>query len=294
MVESVRGLVRRAAMVRSRGGRVLRSTLRRCRLWFRRKDAGRLFRWLRFQAMELLGLQADPIPYIVLSYPRSGNHWVRYVIEWFSGRPTLGADDGEHWRDRASPGDLPIHARSIMEHVGGMPIGKKRHWIKDWDSRGAQLVFVIRNYKECVARHLQTKGTDPSSSSVMGDLDRYALSLCQFDSWPNDKHLVRYEGLIERPREEICALLDFLNLRDDEIEDDFFGSFEFHQQNALGTLKAGSATQGQATDYHARELTREVRRRWDRYLVDNYPRLTAKYLEEYRESEQRQPDTANS
>lgn len=47
----------------------------------------------------------------ILSYPRSGNHAVRFVVEFLSERPTLGADDQESLLRPAGLHDLPIFLR---------------------------------------------------------------------------------------------------------------------------------------------------------------------------------------
>jgi len=62
--------------------------------------------------------------YLVASYPRSGNHLVRFLVEYLTGRPTLGCRGNEH--------DVPIHLNAFPEpnllaHVGGEPIGQKVH-----------------------------------------------------------------------------------------------------------------------------------------------------------------------
>lgn len=41
---------------------------------------------------------------VLLSFPRSGNHWVRFILEWFSVRTTYGCV--------GSNVDMPIYQKS--------------------------------------------------------------------------------------------------------------------------------------------------------------------------------------
>ena len=47
----------------------------------------------------------------VLSFPRSGNHAVRFALEFLSHRPTLGAGDHESYPEPRGLHDLPIFLR---------------------------------------------------------------------------------------------------------------------------------------------------------------------------------------
>ena len=63
-----------------------------------------------------------------MSYPRSGNHLVRTLIEVMSGRPTLGCP--------GNPNDVPIHLKVEARGTGSIamrslhPIAHKSHFLR--------------------------------------------------------------------------------------------------------------------------------------------------------------------
>ncbi len=71
-------------------------------------------------------LSDDSLRWHIVSYPRSGNHAARAIIEATTGRPTLGC--------RGSTPDTPIYLRSPNKRDGLIrirdktPIGYKAHW----------------------------------------------------------------------------------------------------------------------------------------------------------------------
>ena len=59
----------------------------------------------------------------ILSYPRSGNTLIRYIVEYLTNRPTIGAGNGKD--------DPPIYKRlhQHLKNVKGEPIAKKEHQV---------------------------------------------------------------------------------------------------------------------------------------------------------------------
>jgi hypothetical protein len=102
---------------------------------------------------------------LVISYPRSGKHWVRFIVEWFSGRPTLGC--------YSNPRDLRI-CRNILRskvsplrHVaeGSMPIALKSHNFRvlkefELDQEKCSVVFLLRHCSQSVFRHRKGRAFD--------------------------------------------------------------------------------------------------------------------------------------
>jgi len=87
--------------------------------------------------------------FLLLSYPRSGNTWLRYCIEFLTERPTFGyikkIRNGTHI-------DTPF----FKEYLTNEPIALKRH---EWDEDEARskrayrkIILLIRNYKEVMLR----------------------------------------------------------------------------------------------------------------------------------------------
>jgi len=184
----------------------------------------------------------------LLSYPRSGNHWVRYIIEWFSGRPTSGDIQVSIGDDRLieddsiylNPDDGPINTRCDMPPCTGIPIVKKRHSIRIGDKKNLPLILLIRDYKESVLRQLTLKNTSDFSlenPAVIQQLDLYLNLIRTYNSWYSDKIVINYID-IKNPNEEIISrLLKFINVDINSKKiDQFLNNIDFHKSNAFSTL----------------------------------------------------------
>lgn len=95
--------------------------------------------------------------YHLLSYPRSGNHLVRALLEYGFGRPTLGCFETER--------DTPIYQRAPNRRTGMIqitnqtPIGYKSHFILDTIKAEMAygqipgLVIIVRDPVAGIASH---------------------------------------------------------------------------------------------------------------------------------------------
>ena len=101
-------------------------------------------------------------PIAILSTPRAGNHFVRYLVEFLSGRCTLGVnrtlvevkESGKYWKDGTPilEGDSPVFMRpdiKFLNHVSSdNPIGVKFHFA---DPRGRASLFPIGDVFEDIS-----------------------------------------------------------------------------------------------------------------------------------------------
>ena len=97
---------------------------------------------------------------IILSYPRSGNHLVRFLIEFATGKPThgcIGNDNDQFLCKNNYP-----NSESPLHHVKGIPEFIKFHWVHDIlysiqnkrITEPGKLIVIIRNPIECIARNI--------------------------------------------------------------------------------------------------------------------------------------------
>lgn len=147
----------------------------------------------------------------LLSYPSSGNHWVRFIIEWFSGRPTIGCME-------AAGKDTPICKNSIdgnpLSHVdiNLYPIAFKSHEPeKIIDNGKNKLITLVRNYKECIASRSDKESLKSNGLNVK-EIDRYIKIITTHQNFRHDKLLIYYEDLIDKPKKTISDLTKFLNI----------------------------------------------------------------------------------
>lgn len=170
----------------------------------------------------------------ILSFPRSGNHFVRYLVEFLTGRATLGA--AGMTRD---PGqDTPICLRAGPQYLGHVsldePVADKAHFVYKIPKRTEKLVLIVRHPIEALVSHNQTvlpsvNGGHALSASALADLKsgagKFLDNLNYFESFEGPKELVFYEDLLgDRYAESLEALsrvFEFDNERLGNLLDDF-------------------------------------------------------------------------
>ena len=215
---------------------------------------------------------------LVISYSRSGMNWLRYSLEYLTGRPTPGhqrllkPDENEFLFDRAHKGFVRIN-------------------------RYNKMIAIVRNYKECLIRHLSKEWE--SSSTVVDFLEDksslqppywYIKNLQAYEEHQGEKVLLYYEDLITQPVITLRKLLDFMELNQGSRKlDDFERNLGFHKQQSVSLYANNqkSITLGKEDQlrYHSEKaLTAEERAEFDLYYQTHYPKLYAKYLTRYSES----------
>lgn len=210
--------------------------------------------------------------HVLLSYPRSGNSWVRYAIEYITGRPTLGADQtsGKHGASVAAVADGLSHV-----DLGADPVLQKKHVLSSNIDLGRPMIFLVRDYHEAVMRHKYHKyrHTPPTT-----ELDCWAEAARQFHECPHPKIMSRYEDIIgENQIDEIRRIIEFLPANTPNW-DSFVENFDAIKEDSVNTYsKAGpldvSQTRGRSKVYHANNMSEEDMYCWKNHLLTKYPQL---------------------
>lgn len=192
--------------------------------------------------------------FYLLSYPRSGNHWVRYILEWHSKRTTI---DG--LKSLSSFVKIPGVRQSLP------PIAIKKHWIESQDDRSLPLIFLLRNYKEAVTRHCQH-----NSATYMANLETYRQDVYTFLDWASPKICIYYTDLITSPKTTIKTLLDFVEL---PLDKDFIKNIDEHAQKCISAYNSSekSYTGGKEVIFHSKVLSKSQIKMFDEFMSD--PRL---------------------
>lgn len=142
--------------------------------------------------------------FIVASFPRSGNHLVRFLIEYLTGRPTLGCHE--------SPLDIPIYRNgfpdepSVLSHVCGDPIAHKAHFVKEVGYLVQRytidgLILVRRHPIEAIVSHHRTV-TPGNFLAVCGSIRRYSALDRYFERTRIPKVRLECENLVS-PRPDL-------------------------------------------------------------------------------------------
>jgi hypothetical protein len=192
----------------------------------------------------------------LVSYPRSGNHWFRFIIEWFSGRPTLGCKDNGQ--------DQPLCCQPclhhVLSHVKGEPIAQKCHYfdIPTIDPEKDQVILIIRDYKECLIRHLygKTEIQKQHYGLILEHLGHYLGLIHWFDNLSCPKRIVYYEDLVDGLGEVIQPILQWLNIYDQEKWNQFSWKRELFKELSIGLYDQiyESITKGNDLTFYQRRV----------------------------------------
>ena len=169
----------------------------------------------------------------LISYPRSGNTWLRYCIEYIFKRPTIGY---------TTPGSSSFDKKSIgnfadIKTTGDEPIMIKRHSFEDGCcEENDKIIVLIRNFQEVIIRHTQKTDIGSFISNLSGkenEVDYYSI-LKQYDNWKGDKILIYYEDLISNLESTLHSVCDFLaGNKKEEAVDEIIKNLEHHKEKSI-------------------------------------------------------------
>ena len=221
----------------------------------------------------------------LLSYPRSGNTWLRYCLEYLTGRPSFAhnylqarMNQPLGWYagfdiDCNRPPIEKVHSRSAMENSGTR-----------FDDL---LIFIVRNPKEALTRHqnkeitLQALAAQQNPTDKVGSTYVYFDNLKLYDCWnPENRLLIYYEDLMADPEQTLIVILQFLQEPIDQL-DDFMKQYDEHKRKAISIYKKyqkESKTEGNDLLFHSKKITSEHRQQVDSWIAQLYPDLWQKYL----------------
>lgn len=214
---------------------------------------------------------------ILLSYPRSGNHWVRFIIEWFSGRPTKGL----------SPNDPPIKTsilnQKILSHVKGEFIVHKKHGVPKGNIN--KLILILRNPKECIYRQTKNLNVD--------QINAYMKLINFYENYKGEKFLMYYEDLITDPKNTVTTLVNFMGIYDDDKINAFIENYDLFFEESIkiydntnkikivsGNKQRTSETKGKSVVHHSKKISEDKLKIFNEHINKNYLNLK-KYIIRY-------------
>lgn len=231
---------------------------------------------------------------VLLSFPQSGNTWLRYCLEALTGRPTL-----HRYTSQPRLNDFlflwPIAWETNFELDPNKTLIEKMHQVKETMLHNRNetiylnpdldtLIFILRNPKETIAR-VEYASFDLLLEGVCKAYYPHRLyfeNLAFFDSWPAERrYLIYYEDLITHPRETLAGILAFLHESDERL-DQFIQDYQQHKQKSL-SLYPNPTSRGSDPLFHSKKLSAAYRKQVDIWIAQAYPELWNKYLERYGE-----------
>lgn len=205
---------------------------------------------------------------IIMSYPRSGNHLVRFFIEILSETPTFGC--------RHSSTDVQI-CKNIFHKKIPFNISKnynKKECFYKYHSptfkvRPKKIIFIIRNPREAILRHNDFNFNSDSFNQYFSSVDYY-------QKFEGKKKLFFYEDILKNKNNFIEELYDFLDIEKQEKKRYVLDNLEdlFYQSaNPVKRTWGGNNSKENLNYYYPKlEKNRKI-------LFDN---LLSIYLKEYK------------
>jgi hypothetical protein len=227
----------------------------------------------------------NPLCYL-LSYPRSGNSWVRYCLEFLTHRPSCEA---LYCFIQAAPNlNTPF---GLLYDIGIdltlSPILKVHNFAlyKYCFYTGAdnELICVVRNYIDCIASHLFNDYTSISNELFFSELDNYMEVLCTYEAWPHKKMILYYEDILSCPEDFLLKCTSFFQ-SDIARAYELLENKELHKEQCLKIYEdyeRVTKTKAKISNYYKEKVNHEEREKIKQYIFKNYPNIARKYLSRY-------------
>ena len=198
----------------------------------------------------------------LLSYPRSGNHLVRFFIELLSGVRTLGCIESQN-------GDIPIYQNrfpgnidfDIKTDVSHSECFRKYHIPpKKMLLPEDELICILRNPYEVLLRFA---GNDIKSYDMYFDIIDY------YNIFPGRKIIFYYEDILNKKEEFIKKLYTFVGNKEDKYIDILQRIEWYYQMSANGKNRAwGGVNSNFQTSYYYKKIDPMFKKTFDKYVAE--------------------------
>jgi len=151
---------------------------------------------------------------VLASYPRSGNHAARWLMEANYGRPTLGAGDSERFLFPRGLVDKPLFLRPgfTFDRLHQQPVAIKRHEFQPLDEF-KRLIVIVRDPVDAVLSHTKHLQDKDFQEQVRGQVDLWVEHIHRWDQWhPGARLWIPYKTLTSDPAQVLNMLNGFLEL----------------------------------------------------------------------------------
>lgn len=172
---------------------------------------------------------------ILLSYPRSGNHLVRYILEFITGLPTSGCygntKDKPIYTNQFPNKETPLRHVVHNFHFCFTKFHKiPSHYNSAYLKSDPSLILIIRDYKECIISHLRkiNKDKEIDSLTFQHELNLYFKLLNYYDNFEGKKMIIYYEDLIQKTDEVLNQLKNFIPNIQNSFYLDFLKNIDHH------------------------------------------------------------------
>jgi hypothetical protein len=203
-----------------------------------------------------------------MSYPRSGNTFLRYCVEQCTNkrtiafvRPEFMNDQGLETLFKLGMDKMDLEPISLVKTNPNEIILEKTHQIFNGDEEvfnkenGGRVILLLRDFKESIGRQIVS-----NPGAYVGELLKYKNLISFYDNYQGDKIVIYYEDLIIKTLETIKLLLDFIGEFYQEKFDVFSDGLVEHKKNSVQRYEnfQKSFTHGNVLNFHASNFSAKI------------------------------------
>ncbi len=212
---------------------------------------------------------------VLLSYPRSGNHLVRFFIELITETQTNGCKYNDH--------DIPIY-KNVFDSEIPFNINEESKLIKynkyhnsnEIDDTIDQLILIVRNPREVLLRQCDYKMT---FSGTWCSFDHYFRGIDFYNNATCNKKLFYYEDIITNKKEFIVELYDFLGHNNPEKLKYILDNIDsLYTLSSNGKNRAWGGINSNSLNYYYPKLDSETKIVFDKYITEKLSDEKYKFL----------------
>lgn len=205
----------------------------------------------------------------LISYPRSGNTWLRYCVEYLTTRPTNGLIGVINPNDKLQQ---PLIHKDKTNYI----LYKKHFW--DDISKDDNVIVIVRDPIECFVRHNQAhRGL--STDVFKQQMKVYMGILENYHNFEGEGLLCYYEELITDPENCLMNTLSLLGHHKYEVRR-FCDRLDEHKIKALQHYPK-SQSKGKDLNFHSKKLNKKRIDYFKTLIKQTYPLMTNTYLNRY-------------
>jgi hypothetical protein len=228
--------------------------------------------------------------HILLSYPRSGNHMVRFFIELLSESPTFGylsnEKDVEIYKNKFNhviPFNISfnkIDKDKCFYKLHSPPNNKGNAKNLNISESSSILLFIIRNPREVLLRHsnynmnyINNNGGYNSSYEV------YFQNIDYFINYQGPKKLFYYEDILNNKPEFIRELYTFLGISNEIKLKYVLNNIEFlFNESKNGKNRSWGGVVSNSCDFYYKKLKGNDKVKFDTYLKTKFENIQYDFI----------------
>ena len=216
----------------------------------------------------------------LMSYPRSGNHLVRFLIEYLTGLPTHGCIGNRYNEKFLCDWDYKDNINPL-EHVNNNkePIYYKSHGMFDFFSNEPyHMIFILRDPRECILRNCMNDDKI-DMENIEKEIIHYLNLIEIYDTLDCEKLLIYYEDLLTKPLDILKEINDFVqDVSDDVMYKKLYENYKecteiFAAQN---NKTFGGVTSNFRTKYYFSQLSIKNQK----VFMDSFNNISESYQDE--------------